>query len=551
MAYDNIKILCQGYQWSDTIPLQKCNFFSSEPRTPFTPEIDLMDFVVTGGLGNLKFDMDDSENENGISSMFFVSGNITLKLTGAKEINSDFPTLKEYFEITSDVSDRHSYLVRVYHDNELLFQGTVYQDGLKEPFNNGESSEIISCLIVGFENEMKNHFSNENIVNDDDIFWLSIDNNIYVRSFQAILNINFNNPFITSYNLENEINEYYVARHPRFVKNDTVGLWHNRQGYERLKWNNTKWNWFISTLNCKGWMFFIYKNTLYIKNRSSYSAPLTDIEFSELTNYDLGKRKPNDTFDYIMLIDGAYYGGDNAFFGNPAIPGINNERPFKGERPVILTAKKQLHKNTAHFSGVNGSNGSGYSLISSTDYRFSKYRSENDSSFSMYNIFHIGSGLNFGAEIIEIEQSKILRLNGGSSSNNWWRVELSQGLDSAFDKNANFPPTNPNQMEFTGCAGSALIKRNPGNPNLMLQNYQDYVNSALFVNNYAKYLDAKSTIFLTGEMNGIQKNPLQDFRFINSGDSFFDNARWSINSLEIDLENEKTIYDLQKKRITV
>ena len=55
--------------------------------------------------------------------------------------------------------------------------------------------------------------------------------------------------------------------------------------------------------------------------------------------------------------------------------------------------------------------------------------------------------------------------------------------------------------------------------------------------------------FLTGEMNGIQKNPLQDFRFINSGDSFFDNARWSINSLEIDLENEKTIKALRKLSI--
>jgi len=74
MAYDNIKILCQGYQWSDTIPLQKCNFFSSEPRTAFTPEIDLMDFVVKGGLGNLKYDIAERVADNASLKIFDIRG---------------------------------------------------------------------------------------------------------------------------------------------------------------------------------------------------------------------------------------------------------------------------------------------------------------------------------------------------------------------------------------------------------------------------------------------------------------------------------------------
>lgn len=549
MAYDNIKILCQGYKWDDSIPLQQCNFFSSAYREPFTPEIDLMDFVIKGGLGEIKYDMDDSDSDNGINALFFVSGNQTLRLSGIKEINSDFPTLKEFFEIKSDISDRHSYLVRVYHGHSLIFQGTVYQNSLKYPYNNTNDSEVITCIITGFESEMKNHFSNEKLKNDEGIFWVRIGDTIHVRQFLDILTMNFQNPFITLYELEPEIQDYWVARHPRFIQRNDVGFWHNRQGYERLKWNNSKWNWFVSTLNCMGWIFYIYRDTLYIKNRSSYSAPLVEIDFSELKSYELGKRKPNETFDYIMLIDGAYYGGNGAFFGDPALSSINGERPFKGERPVILTNKTTLYRNTSHFSSVNGSDGSGYSLNSNAHYRFSKYRSENESIFSMYNIYHTGSGFDFGADIINIEQSKILRLNGGSSSNNWWRVELSQGLDSAYDNAANFPPNNNNQMTFTGCAGSALIKRNPLNGNLMSLNYEQYVNSEKFLNNYAKYLDSKSAIFMSAKKSGIVTNPLQDFKFINSGDSFFDNARFSITSLSIDLEKEETTFDLTKMKI--
>lgn len=549
MAYDNIKILCQGFAWADSVPLEKCNFFSSETRTPFTQEIDLMDFVVRGGLGKIEFSMDDAENENGIKSLFYTTSNLQLKLSGIKPVNSR-TTLKEFFEITSDVSERHSYLVRVYYNNDLLYRGTVYQDGLRMPFNISNDSEIISCLIIGFENEMKTHFSNENIIDDNTLYWINIAGTIDVRRFHVLLETNFQNPFITGYEYEPDIIEWYSARHPRFIQRSDIGFWHNRQGYERLKWNNSKWNWFISTINCMGWIFFIYRDKLYIKNRSSHTAPLIDVNFEDIANgYELGKRKPNAEFDYIMLIDGAYYGGDAAFFGNPMIPGINNERPFKGERPVILTNKVNLHLNTAHFSSVNGSNGSGYSLNNGISYRFSKFRTENDSRFWMYNIYHTGSGFNFGADIVEIEQDKILRLNGGSSSNNWWRVRLDQGIDSAFDNAANFPPTMPNQMEFTGCAGSALIKRNPLNGNLLMENYEMYVQSARFRNNYAKYLGTKSSIFMSTKLSYILTNPLVDFRFVNSGEAFFDSSRFSITSMKIDLENEATELDLIKNRV--
>lgn len=550
MAYDNIKILCQGYQWADSVPLEKCNFFSAEARTPFTPEIDLMDFVIKGGLGNLKYQMDDSENENGISELFFVSGNITLKLSGIVQlnVNDDFPTLKEFFEITSDISDRHSYLVRMYHNEELLFQGTVYQNGLREPFNLTPNSEVISCLIVGFENELKSHLQNENLYPHTSQGWnyIANDNFIATRPFQNVLEANFHNPFITQYRYEADILEYYMCLHPSFKLKPELGFWHNKQGYERMFRSGMKrWDWFISTMNSMGWTFFIFKDTLYIKNRASASNPLVDIEFAEVAkSYELGKRKPNATFDYIMLLDGAYYGGDGAFYGNPEI--IPGERPFRGERPVILTSKQQFYKSTSHFNRASGSAYDGnYDIHFDVGYEMTKYRSENDDTFGVYNITK-PDNQGWAAWITLIEQDKILRLKTGDSGIEWWRVRLDQGYDSPYDRAANFPPTVPHQLEFTGCAGSALVKRNG---NFLTQNFhQHYVNSAQFINNYSKYLNNRSTIYMSAKLSGILKNPLQDYRFINSGYTFFDNARWAITSLEIDLEKEETSFDLQKIR---
>ncbi len=550
MSVNKIKILCRGFRWDEGTDINEINFFSAEPRTPVTDEVDLMDFAVE--LGELEYNFDDVDDEKGYGSLFFTSGNITVKVTDG-EIHG--LKMSEFFKIYED-TQYIKYRVRLLYNDELLFQGTVHQDGLKEKFSQDNESQTIEVLIVGFEKEMKDYFNTKPLIDPENVPWLW--NSYYVgggarpgayseyikhRQFPLVVEGLFDNNFINSFDYDNDINEWFVAKEGRFVISPHTDnrLHHTKQGYERF-WQDrcTRWKWLEWICNSMGWVYFIWKDTFYMRNRSGFSLPVTEIDYNSIIEYEIGKRKPSLTYDYIMFLAGAYYGGDGAMIGRGE---------FRGERPVILCNKQTFYRNTNHFNQANGVIGIGYAIDNSVGYKFSKYESEDNSIFSMYNIEHVRSGSN-GYDIysIPIEQEKILKIDVGGSGKSWSRMRLDEGQDYPYDNGVG-NLTNWD-LTYTGGSGDCLMK--------ILENAKQslnysgrygadgYVNSQQFANNYAKFWDNKTNHFMTVELAQLITNPMQNFRIINSGHEFFDSSDWGIQSVKLNLIEGSTELELLK-----
>jgi len=114
---NKIHIYCQGFAWDEGLAFEEMNFFSSEPRTAITDEIDLMDYAVE--VGELTYNFENTDEENGINTLFFEAGNITLKLSGLVPVPGKGGTLKEFFKITQDTSNI-KYKVRILHDESRI-----------------------------------------------------------------------------------------------------------------------------------------------------------------------------------------------------------------------------------------------------------------------------------------------------------------------------------------------------------------------------------------------------------------------------------------------
>jgi hypothetical protein len=555
---NKIHIYCQGFEWDEGITFEEMNFFSPKPRYAITDEIDLMDYAVE--VGELTYNFENTDEEDGINTLFFESGNITLKLSGLVPVPGIDGTLKEFFKITGDTSNI-KYKVRIEHDvHGLIFQGTVHQDGIKEQFTQGNDNEIIEVLIVGFEKEMKQYFNSVNLISADsaELNWNSFyvggggqpphthpyPPHIYYKRFSSIVQTLLANGFINNFSFDDDVSSWHVGKHARFVytNNQNLGLWHNKQSYERLEVNGTKrWQWLEWTCNCMGWTYFIYKDTFYIRNRSGFSLPVTEIDFKNtVIEYEIGKRKPVMTYDYLMFHTGAYYGGDAAFW---------NQSAFKGERPVILTDKQSFYRNTNHFNEVFGEISNQYQIVNSIGYKFSKYRSEDNNLFSMYNVLHSGNGYDFLIQFIE--QGSILRISTGGSGITWSRVRLDEAQDYLYDNNQNFQDLHEYDIVYSGCAGDQLFRITSGYVTMSM-NYSGrygadgYVNSNQFVQNFNKYSDNRNNIYLNVKLAVLLTNPLTNFKFINCSDTELENSEWGIQSIRFNLIDEITELELSR-----
>lgn len=551
MGANKIHIYCQGFQWDPEIPLEEMNFFSNETKTPVTDEIDLTDFAVE--LGELEYTFEDTDEENGINTHFFQASSINIKLSGVMEISSGY-TMKEFFKMFEDTSNI-KYKVRIVHDDHgLLFQGTVNQDGLKMPVNTGNESHIIDVMVVGMEREMKDYFMNKPLPNPDEVPWYwsryyvgggqggthtYSDHVSYARFYEVVQGL-LENDFITSFSFDDDILEWFVAKEGRFVISPETGsvLHHTRQGYERFTASGcTRWKWLEWVCNSMGWIYFIYKDTFYIRNRCSFNLPVAEIEFENVIEYEIGKRKPILNYDYIMFLTGAYYGGNAA---------VLSMGEFRGERPVMISNKQTFYRNTNHWNQASGNVGNWYSIANTNGYKFSKYRSENDNILSIYNIENNGG---YSISSIPIEQSKILRIETGETANAWSRVRLDIGQDFAYENGGDILPGNFD-LTYTGCAGDQLMKI--VQTVIQEQNYSGrygadgYVNSPQFANNYSKFWNNKTNIYLAIIIAETITNPLQNFKFLNSGINFFENTEWSVQSMKFNLMEEITEFELLK-----
>lgn len=556
MSVSKLQILCQGFQWADGTDINEVNFFSDEPRTAVTSEIDLMDYAVE--INELQYTFDDVDDEKGYGSLFFTSGNITIKVTDGT-VNG--LNMSDFFKIYED-TQYIKYKVQILYNNSLLFQGTVHQDGLKEKFSLDNDAQIIEVLVVGFEKEMKTYFNSQHLPDprptSTELPWqwnsyfvgggfpaeLAYSDHLKHKQFPTVLEGLLANDFINTFSYDTDISEWFMAKEGRFVISpNTDGLLHHtRNGYERFWYNGNKiWEFLEWIFKSMGWIYFIWQNTFYVRNRGGFSLPLTDLDFNNVIEYEIGKQKPIMTYDYIMFLTGAYYGGNGAFWGDPFLP-----QTLKGERPVILTDKIHLYKNTNHWNAANGTIGDSYQIGNGTGYIFSKYASEDSNDFRMYNINYNAS------EVLQqvIEAERILRIPVGSSGISWSRVRFDQGQDFPYDYLASDPSLVNFDMVYTGCAGDCMMKIIEDAKQSI--NYSGrygadgYVNTEQFANNFAKFWDNRTNHYLNVKLAYLLDTPMQNFRFINSGISFFETAEWAIQSIKMNLIEETTELELLK-----
>lgn len=530
MGIDNLKILCRGYQWAVGTKPEDINFFSSVARTPIGIEIDLQDFLLD--LGKLKYSFEGTDSGYSSARHYFESGNLSLKLDSAVYINSSTPYLEQYFKIKEDTT-YIKYKVVVSHTvYGLLFSGTVHQDGLKEAFTQGNNSDIIDCMIVGFEKEFRDYYATKSLKSPHgDFIWDSQFAGMLFKKFADLFLLHVDNSFINQYEIESEIRDWWCSKHPVFKKRSDVGEYLLKQGYERIYQSGDKvLNWFTATANCMGWIYYIFKEKFYLRNRSGYTLPTVQYDFGLINEYTIGKKKPARDYDTIMLIQGVWEGGKLY---------TTSGTPQAGPRIKILGEKQEIFENTWHFNRITGLENAGYILHNDIGHKHSIYSGEDSEEFRIANITH-ESG-RFTQNISTFKKENQLRLNGGSSSDNWWLVNLREGTERPWDSTVGH---GQESGIFTGCHGEQLCKIN-GNGTLNM-NYDNYSKSQAFKNNWAKFLDSKINIAIDVEMDMLVTDPFHNVEFINSGDSFFNTSKFGIQTMEFDLDKEITNFALTK-----
>lgn len=537
---NNLKILCQGFTWPIGTPIPERSFFSDTLASASTREIDLVDFLLD--IGDLHYKFEDTDNQGGANQHFFESGNITLKLDGAVFINSETPYMRDFFKIKEDTSYT-KYKVRLYYNDDMLFQGTVHQDGLKEMYRSDNDDQTLECLIVGFEKEWREYYRSKPLLNAQSYHWpYEIQTQIgtfpiYLTEFWKMLRDNTVNSFLPweSYNIQSEVGSWYISKHPVFKKTPLKGTWRLMQGYERCQLSGQSvYDWFETICNCMGWIYYFYRDKFYIRTRAGFNLPEVEYDYGLITagGYDLGKLKPMNSFDNIMLIRGVWKRGRDR-----TTPGT----VIDGPKIIIIGDKYDVNPQTWVFDEIEGTEGFSYFLKNRIGYKYSTFSSEDNTVFNIANIFHPA---HFEQNIVSIRKDKMLRLNTGSSGISWWSVRLDVATDGPYDDGVEL---GQEVACFTGCNGEQLCKVNLPTGRLIM-GYDKYVQTPDFRANFAKFLNSSDNICMPVQLDTLVTNPFHIPRFINSGDSFLDSARWGIQAMSFDLKEDLTKFELIKKQ---
>ena len=186
MRANKLKILCQGFWWNKELIKQdyyKMSFIANETQPGFfTPELDLMNYIEEGSLGDIEFNFEElalDESGNTKEKYFLASEFSFNVINGIYEkyaMQTEFGvwetkdfSMEDFLRVKKDTT-YIKYKVRVMYNYgygtgtdkwRTIYKGCIEQDGIEATYSKDNNNGIIKIQVIGYEKQFKEYFEKQ------------------------------------------------------------------------------------------------------------------------------------------------------------------------------------------------------------------------------------------------------------------------------------------------------------------------------------------------------------------------------------------------------
>jgi hypothetical protein len=612
MSYENIQIQVRGFNGdiNSVDDIQELNFFST-PQTLFPDDryglLDITRYLKKISPINYKFEVTTerkgSEFGGGADELVYETSFLTIELSALNfELESFFQTTRP-----ANSSTVKKYVLFLNYNygqgfrNEFI--GIINQSDITEHFDLesevSNTDKVIKIKAYDAQKEAAEYYKYKQLpeINSG---WNSIGSTVSInydpynppqnitliqhQQLRQVIGEVFNTvDNTTEWRLRYNGYSYQVARFQALYTNFDIStaemqkdtycaLWWIRSGYARsVTQGTTRWDWLKYICNSWGWAFKfnfnldsnnnIYKEVTLAERSLGFLNRSKMIDWSNVIDYDLSKDKETQTYNNIVIIDGAHEGGDNVFKstnngGQFNGSDINEFNRLKGIRVYKLGQQYEPRLNNCHFNAVNQTGSYPHSFIQlkvetlnepipNTPYYFYKYDKEDDRNFYIYKIYNPGGAF----QPVTLPKHNTLFLETGDDTDHQHvrRVTNAQGNadDAQYIWSPGYSSLDNNDMNYYGCYGHQVFIRDDVFSPFATQQYWQFVRTEDFRNNFISFLDTYDVMRVQITLNGVYENIIENDIYFQGDNmplpfSINENVYWRILEAEIDYLNEVT-----------
>ena len=557
--FKDIEIKCHGYLF-DTTDEKDANFFSGASYTGVTDIIDLKDFLLAGSSIKVKRNFNTTDRGyNGRHNLFFESSNIDFKLTDLESTS-----LSDYFNLYNDTRFI-KYIVDIWKDGQVIWKGIIKQEGIKKTFSTGNDNEVLSVLAIGWESEFKEYFSNKELPEWSSStyqfpfqIWQTAPGGtadwetIYGRSFMYFLSS------ITGQQIdyESDLGDWNISRNAFLHNKGSYKNWFIKSGYLRMWTEESIYGFMEKVCNAMGWVWYMYLLSGYdtvwgltIKKRGGATGLSTlAIPYSDFISWSVEKNDKIVTYDYIIVLDGHFIGGNQGFPEGYSVPEVGFDH--RGERMAVISDKISTENRTNHWQIIDGTAGvgdpiigsGGYDLERRYGYKFAKYAGETDEYFNIKVHTRGTTAANSTTIGYSLPKERILFVNGGDSKNFYTGCYMDNTSNFLWEPGLVGTPMTDAMLLWKGNHGSMMFQQSGYD----LINYQTYTQTDEFANNFRPFLDSRKNQKVTIRVKQVITDPLQYVTVSGTTKEPFKirGNKWAIVGMETDLLNDITELNL-------
>lgn len=549
-----IEIQCGKYQFDNEIEIQEVNFLTASENYSLLTTIDLYDYLIQGSLSPIEISVETIDDDK---KLFFETSSVSLKCFN--DVVNGNQKLSDFFQLYNQ-EVYIKYLVNIKYNGDIVYTGVIYPENIKM---NDRETELIDFSIVGFEKEFKEYYSNKYIPSlpANDISMPTQENHAGFNSSGLdyhLKNTYFNSSYITNIRLIGIGGEYYIIHQPylfrpdnKFV-NDEIFCKVGYVCFQRDEFN--LFDFFKSICLSMGWVWYFNNREMIVRNRYDVSHfPILEIDYNEkFIKHDVENQFSEIGGDNIMIDDGEFW--SSGYLITPYAQNLGKDVDLQGSRKIVLSEKNTPTLTTNPFNKLEFISTS-YE-INYSDFKSYVFGEENISNINLKEAYCYPTfdHTNIYVTNKSYNASMTLRVNPlVNSRNNAGALNIVQARTAPSGDNygngnyftTNIMPLADNVFAYRGNPGNCLMRYNLQTHKV--ENYQHYITTDTFKNNFKPLLKSKLQLLLTVEYEGIITNPsymvkINNYPYSNTlNDSLF-----SVQKVKFDLLNNKTILSVVK-----
>lgn len=547
-----MKILCKKYRFNNGLVLKDVNMMSGDQNYTLIETVDLYDFLIDDSLDKIETTI-DTVSDNQLS---YEASDVNIKLLNVEEYRSG-KILQDFFNIyNSSVYDRFEIEFTFNSGRKRTFIATNQDISI-----DNTESRIIKLKAIGLEKEFKEYYSNQVIPRIPSELSLPIDplQNLYSSKLEDVFRNIFFNSTSNYFDIQFiGIDGWHILHNPYFyspVSKCRKNLFFARTGYLNFVRQGTNlFDFFKSMCLQMGWIFYFDNKTLIIRNRYDIeNYPIRTIDYSEVEYFNVSN-KISDKFGTHVIIDDGEYWDDTTLFKktydrNYYDPGVN-DLYIGDHRKIVISNTNYTNNQFYPFSSVayvsaNGTYELGYiannlqiSISRNDDDRYFKFDREsyfpNEKFGEDKFTYSKDETIEVKGAVVDRNHAAMIDLNlprAGAGGENYGNGNFYTGGDS------NKQPSG-RTFAYSGNVGSCLMQYDPTTDKIM--NYDDYIKTSQFQNNFKVLLKSKSQLIIELEIFDIIEMPNVRIKLSNYPYANLDDKIFCIQKIENDYYNNKT-----------